>query len=257
MKLKLSLLLALLAMLPLALPADFADDYLLSYPQTVITAAKQPLQWTNKDWQTAGGVLFIAGGLYLFDEEIADLITRNRSAFTKDLAYAGNQFGDGKYVVPALGLTYLGGAVLKSSHTQDTALLSLKSFLLANGMTTSLKYLTQRHRPFSRKGKQFWNGNGFKHSRDSFPSGHSTVVWSVAPILAEQYKDHKWVAPTAYSIAVLTSYARMHDEKHWSSDVFCGAVIGYLTSQLVLKTTPRLDISYSANPNQILLGFDF
>jgi len=250
--------LVLLAVIKLAAQNDnFTSDYLHSYPQTSLTAVKAPLQWEKSDWLKAGGIIFIGSTLYLFDKEIADLVVRNRTSFTNEMATVGNQFGDGRYVLPALGITYLGGHVFHSPKTKDTVLLSLKSFLLANGMTTSLKYLTQRQRPYRNNGKQFWNGEGFSHKRESFPSGHTTVVWSIAPVLAEQYKDKKWVAPTVYSIACLTSYSRMHDEKHWSSDVFAGAVIGYVTSQLVLKTTPRLQITMTPNPQSIMLGYRF
>jgi hypothetical protein len=33
-------------------------------------------------------------------------------------------------------------------------------------------------------------------------------------------------------------FSRLNDDKHWSSDVFIGSIIGYFTAQLVLKDTP-------------------
>ncbi len=238
-------------------PTGFTEAYLLSYPETAVTASKASFKWEREDWTKAAGVVFITGSLYLFDEELSDLVIRNRTDFTKGLAKVGNQFGNGRYVLPALGVTYLSGYLLGSDKTMDTAMLSLKSFLLANGVTSSLKYLTQRQRPISENGKQFWNGKGFSHRRESFPSGHTTIVWSIAPILAEQYKETVWVAPTAYTVACLTSFARIHDSKHWASDVFAGATIGYLTSQLVLRTTPKLQVNLSVNPQIINLSYNF
>jgi len=222
-----------------------------------VSAAKHPFHWDKTHWKQAGGIIFVGTTLYLFDDEITELITRNKTAFTKDLASLGNRFGEGKYVLPALGVTFVGGYLLDSPRTQDTALLALKSFLLANTTSQSLKNLTQRYRPLKDKGKTFFRGKTFSRKRDAFPSGHVTVIWSVAPILAEQYKDYIWVAPAAYTTAILTSYARLHDEKHWASDVFAGAVIGYLTSQLVLKTTPRLEIALSPVPQSINLSYRF
>jgi membrane-associated phospholipid phosphatase len=229
----------------------------LSYPGTALYTAKQPLGWDNSAWAKAGLVLFIGSGLYCFDEEINDFVQSNKDDFTKDLALISNQFGEGKYVLPALGVTWLGGYVFASPKTKDTALLCLKSFFLANGASTSIKYLTQRERPFEHEGKSFWNGKSFIWQRDSFPSGHATVVWSIAPILAEQYKDTFWVPPTVYTVAALTSYARMHDERHWASDVFTGAMVGYLTSQLVLKTTPRLQVIPSVESKGIIINYNY
>jgi len=236
---------------------SFARQYIRSYPQTALLAIQKPPKWNSNDCIKAGSIIVIGGGLYLFDEDINALIKRNRSPFTHDLAKTGNVFGEGKYMLPALGATFLTGYILHSPKTQDTALLSLKSFLLANATSVSLKYLTQRNRPFSNVGNQLWNGDGFSKKRESFPSGHTTIVWSIAPILAEQYKDHKWVAPVVYSVAVLTPYARMHDQKHWASDVFTGAVIGYFTSQLVLESTPRLYIAPSPDSKGLEIVWKF
>lgn len=255
---KILCILVFMAVLKLAAQTDsFTKGYFNSYPQTAKTALQAPIGWDNDSWYKLGGIIFIGSSLYLFDEEIANLVQNNRNDFTKDVATAANYFGEGKYVLPAIGLTWLGGYVFDSPKTQVTALLAVKSFLLANGVSLSLKFLTQRQRPFRKQGKQFWNGQGFDTKRESFPSGHTTIVWSLAPILAEQYKETKWVPSTAYSIAILTSYARMHNDRHWSSDVFAGAVIGYVTSQLVLKTTPRLEIAPSLEPQGINLGYKF
>ncbi|MFO7659760.1 MAG: phosphatase PAP2 family protein [Candidatus Cloacimonadaceae bacterium] len=242
----------------LAAQADnFTKEYLLSYPQTAFEAVQQPVKWEKADWLKVGGIIFIGSSLYLFDEEISELAQRNRTALSNDAATVFNQFGEGKYVLPALGLTWLGGYAFDSPQTQDTALLSLKSFVLANSVTYSLKILTQRERPFAGKGKYFFSGSGFTEKDKSFPSGHTTLVWSIAPILAEQYKEVRWVAPTAYSIAAMTSLARIHHHRHWSSDVLAGAAVGYFTSQLVLKTTPRLHISPSLENSGLNFGYRF
>jgi hypothetical protein len=232
-------------------------SYLGSYPQTTINTLQRPLSWDNNDWTKAAGFVFIGGCLYFFDEEISKTALNNRTQETKDIAYISNQFGEGKYILSALFVTYLSGFAFDSSKTQDTALLSLKSFLLANGASLSIKTITQRERPFQKRGKTFWNGKDFSFNKDSFPSGHATIVWSIAPILAEQYKESVWVAPTAYSIALLTSYARIHNQRHWASDVYAGAAIGYITSQLVLKSTPRLEVIPTLEPKGVIIGWGF
>lgn len=236
---------------------DFCLSYLNSYPQTLVYAGHKVSNLDYDALHKAVGFVFIGGYLYVFDEEINDIFQRNKTDFTQNLATAANQFGEGKYMLSALGLTWLTGYVSGSEHTQDTALLSLKSFLLANGVSLTLKTLTQRERPFQNKGKEFFNGEGIKKSRESFPSGHTTIVWSIAPVLAEQYKQTRWVAPTAYGVAIMTSLARLHNERHWSSDVYAGALIGYFTAKTVLKTTPRLYVYPSADLSGVGLGFNF
>ena len=231
----------------------YTSVYLNSYPQTVVEGITAPADWDVSEWLTAVGLVGVGAGLYVFDEDINRLVLDNRSGFTSDISHFGKQFGEGKYMFPAAALTALGGYIFDSDKTTDTGLLCIKSFLLANGLTTSLKFLTQRERPYEEKGKKFYNGNGFALNRDSFPSGHATVAWSIAPIIAAQYKEHVWVAPLAYSCAGFTSYSRMHDNKHWASDVFAGSLIGYFTAKLTLQSTNRLQVL----PNSDAKGFSF
>ncbi|MBM3212049.1 phosphatase PAP2 family protein [Candidatus Poribacteria bacterium] len=237
--------------------SSYPKEYLLSYPQTVIYVAKEPLNWQSAHWLKAASYVMIGSCLYIMDEEINELVLHNSNDFTKGVSVVGKQFGEGRFILPAMGITYATGYFYDSPKLMDTSLLCLKSFFLANGVSVSLKYLTQRHRPYHEKGKGFWNGKGFSTKRESFPSGHTTVVWSTAPIVAEKYKESRWVPPVVYTIATATSYSRMHDNKHWSSDVFIGAVIGYFTAKSVLKTTPTLIISPSSELNGIQFGWKF
>jgi len=224
--------------------------YLESYPESVGKALVAPLNWNSGHWFRTGALVFSTGALYLADEDIRDFFQRNHSEFSDALMTSAKQFGESKYVLPVLGATVLGGYILDSDKTMDTGLLSLKSFILANSVTITLKTLLQRPRPSADKGKEFFSGKGFDRKRDSFPSGHSTIVWSLAPILADQYQKNKWVPPAAYGIAALTSISRVHDNNHWASDVFAGAVIGYVSAKLTLDSTPRLQVL----PNPDLAG---
>ena len=233
--------------------ASYALRYLASYPHTVAEGAKAPLSWDGSDWLSASALVLATASLYLVDEEIRDYVQEQRNDSSDIVMTAAKQFGEGIYVLPALGFTVLGGYLTDSKTTMDTGLLGLKSFVLSQCVTQTLKLGTQRRRPSSGKGKEFWAEGGFERKHDSFPSGHSTIVWSLAPILAHQYAEQRWVAPVVYSIATLTSISRVHDNNHWSSDVFAGAVIGYLGAKLTLADSPRLQLL----PNPELSGLSF
>lgn len=231
----------------------YSIEYLKSYPQTVWEGTTAPLSWDAKDWVKAAAITGIAAGLYIYDEDINQWVQEHKNDKTKQIRVVAKQFGEGKYMLPAIALGTVGGLILHDDKTVDTGMISLKSFILANGTSQVLKFATQRNRPISRKGKQFFNGEGFSKSRESFPSGHATVAWSVAPVIAAQYKDSSLVPPLAYGIATLTSLSRMHDNKYWASDAFVGSMIGYLSAQLCLKTTPRFRLS----PSPDLQGIGF
>ena len=118
----------------------------------------------------------------------------------------------------------------------------MKSFVLSSVICQGLKLATQRNRPSEGLGKKFWQESKISFDNDSFPSGHSTVVWSIAPILADQYQESNWIPPVSYGIATLTSLSRIYNDEHWASDVLAGAAIGYFSAKLVSTSTP-LDIS--------------
>jgi membrane-associated phospholipid phosphatase len=235
---------------------DYWKDYALSYPQTAVKACSAPLDWETGDWLTAGGVVLAGGVLYAYDEELRDVFQRNRTDWGDDVMTVFKQFGEGKYVFPAILATALGGYLAGSDKTLDTGLLCLKSFILAEGVTQGLKIATQRQRPFKELGKEFWNEPELTFDR-SFPSGHSTMAWCLAPIFAHQYKDSGWVGPTAYGIAALNSYSRLNDDKHWASDVFASAVIGYVSARLVLEDTPRLAVSPDPGLGGVSFRYEF
>jgi hypothetical protein len=69
-------------------------------------------------------------------------------------------------------------------------------------------------------------GFSFKYEKILFPSGHSALAFSLAMVIASKYKGT--VIPIiAYITAVLTALSRVHDKKHWASDIFLGSVIGF------------------------------
>lgn len=65
----------------------------------------------------------------------------------------------------------------------------------------------------------------------SFPSGHASVAFAAATILAYFDKNRRWFY---YLFAVLISYSRIYLGCHYFFDVIGGALVGYLISQLLL-----------------------
>lgn len=235
----------------------FIPDYLISYPETIWEGVSAPVHWNGEDWLAATAILGVGTGLYFLDEDIRTIMQRNHISWLDDVSFSFKQFGEGKYVFPVAGLTMLTGYLVGSDKTLDTGLLCMKSLLISGAVTNTLKYVSQRQRPLSDNGNSFWNGEGFVRRRDSFPSGHATIVWSLAPILAEQYKDKKWVAPAAYTVATLTSLSRVYDDRHWASDAFAAAIVGYFTARLTLSTTPRVQVTPYPASNGIMISIDF
>lgn len=67
----------------------------------------------------------------------------------------------------------------------------------------------------------------------SFPSGHTSNAFAVATV-AQQHYGWKIGVP-AYGLAGLMGISRIHQDKHWLSDVVAGATLGYISGRTVTR----------------------
>jgi membrane-associated phospholipid phosphatase len=72
----------------------------------------------------------------------------------------------------------------------------------------------------------------------------------MATVIAEVYKDKPLVPYLAYGAAAVTAYARMHDNRHWASDVLAGAIAGHLITKILIRT---LESSGKLNRSGIII----
>ena len=71
----------------------------------------------------------------------------------------------------------------------------------------------------------------------SFPSGHATIAWAMATVLAAKKPDGK---PLYYILALAISLSRIYLGKHYPLDVVAGGIIGWGIGVLIEKLSPRL-----------------
>ena len=87
----------------------------------------------------------------------------------------------------------------------------------------------------------------------SFPSGHAAGGFAVATVLARHY-GWKGAIP-GYAGAAYIAAARVHDNKHYLSDVTFGAAMGIAGSRTVLRTGRYgVRVSPALAPGQIGLS---
>jgi membrane-associated phospholipid phosphatase len=117
-----------------------------------------------------------------------------------------------------MGASILLMAYGNESHRETGKLLS-SAYMGAGIITYGMKRLVGRKRPLDET-----LGN------PAMPSGHASIVFSVATILGYQYP--KWRIPL-YIGAGLVSFSRVYLGRHYTSDVIAGAAIGTATGVLV------------------------
>ncbi|MCD4683876.1 MAG: phosphatase PAP2 family protein, partial [Bacteroidales bacterium] len=200
---------------------DFNKKYIASYWHDTKKIVASPIKWRAKEWSIFAGILGASVVTYVYDKEIYDFFQRNKSETTEIVSkYVIEPWGSGLYSIPLLGIIYLSAG--KNNHHKNVALTGLKAFLLSGGAAVLTKHIFHRHRPSDNEPPDpyMWQGPyPFTMDYTSFPSGHTTTAFAVASVLAQGYKDKLWVGITSYSIATLVGLSRLHDGKHWATDV--------------------------------------
>jgi len=210
----------------------FNKYYFKKYWTDTKAIVTSPLEWDAKDWTKLGVFVAAEGGLLFADQSVANFFQTHRT--TTETYISKNileHFGaEHSFIVISGIFTY--GILAKNNKSISTALLALESFALASLITRIPKTLVGRQRPDNWQGYGPFHFDGPLHGT-SFPSGHTTASFAVASVLATQFRDHKWIPITAYSVATLAGLSRIYDNKHWLTDVVAGATIGTLVGNLV------------------------
>jgi membrane-associated phospholipid phosphatase len=170
------------------------------------------------------------GTLIATDPSTAGALKNNQSRLnlSRDISYVGSGYGAGGIAAAF----YVFGRVEHDARARETGLLSAEALIDSGIVAQVLKAASRRPRPLSDQDR---NGDFFEGG-SSFPSGHATAAWSVAAVVACEYKDHPLVRFGAYGLAAAVSAARYTGQNHFLSDVLVGSAIGYGIGHYVCRT---------------------
>lgn len=131
--------------------------------------------------------------------------------------------------VLGLGYVQIGGAVAtwgigraidKRGRVAHIGLDLLRAQIVTQSLTYGLKYGVRRDRPDLSDGY-------------SFPSGHASTTFASASVL-EAHFGWKFGVP-GYALAAYVAASRLHENRHWLSDVVFGGAIGVAAGRAVTR----------------------
>ncbi len=191
------------------------------------------LKISDAEWlvPTAG----IATGLFMTDPTTAHELTRNSHL---DTAAKFSDVGLGLFAATS-GTMYLAGRHFNDDHLREAGLLSAEAAADTFVVTDALKYSLRRERPDVDRGQ----GAFFQSGGTSFPSGHASISFAIATVIAHEYPG-TFSQFASYGLASAVSLARVGGQKHFPSDVFIGGTIGYLIGRSVYKNHHDPDVDY-------------
>ena len=115
--------------------------------------------------------------------------------------------------------------VKAKNHWFDQTKYLFISNILTTAITQGLKHTTLKIRP-----------NGAPYA---FPSGHTTLAFTNATVLYNEFKDSSpFLAYSGYFFSTTTGAFRILNDKHWLSDILTGAGIGIIATNLVYYFEP-------------------
>jgi hypothetical protein len=214
--------------------------------------AAAPFHFKTRQWLYTAAAAGITTALIFADEDIDEWARtqKQKHQWVNKSSPFITEFGS-NYGIYSVITTGLVSAAFKDEKGVQTSLLATQAVITSGIWTQVIKLLTGRERPkasyiFSQIDGGQWHGpfsefldvnpdNRSRFSYDAFPSGHTATAFSIATVFATQYNEYKVVPVIFYSAATLVGISRLTEHEHWASDVFVGALLGYLSGKQVVQ----------------------
>lgn len=208
--------------------------------------------------------------------EIEKLKRNSVNRFDRGATYnwspSASNFSDVPYhIMPLLPMTL--GIPLAVNKKWDNAftlgLMYTEVLFFTKGITGLTKTLTARTRPYMYNTQftpeeRFALQQGETTPRTSFISGHTSVTFAYAVLLAKTYSDiygnttwSKIIWATAVSAATATAWARVEAGVHYPTDVLAGAIVGSALGYFIpeLHKTKNKKLSLIVTPSLFNIAY--
>jgi membrane-associated phospholipid phosphatase len=201
-----------------AAPADKPTrGFVSALAHNLLDDVKHLPRMDNAYWLAGGGALALA-------------VHPADNTFNRHLVGPGDQIfkigaiiGETPTILGAAAATYAIGRWKGSTHAQHLGLDEIEASLLAGGIVIAAKQIVRRDRPLL--------ADGTRQPGFAFPSGHATATFAAATVL-QQHLGYRAGLPT-YLIASYVAVSRLHDNRHYASDVVFGAATGIVIGRSV------------------------
>jgi membrane-associated phospholipid phosphatase len=183
-----------------------------------------PARFTTWEWIATGGAVSGIVALMGVDGRLQNHFAAPGGE-QKDLWDIPTLYGEITFAGALTLGTYTAGLVGHDREMRTTSRLMFESLALSASAMLAIRFLAGRSRPSENHGPRDFKGFRWDNAEESFPSGHAVVTFAMSTVLAER-ADHPLARVALYGLATLTAASRVHDNRHWTSDVVAGALLG-------------------------------
>jgi membrane-associated phospholipid phosphatase len=231
-----------------------------------------PVHIRTRDILPIAGLAALTGVLIVNDEAIHRGFMDYRDTHNWVQAVSPVITQMGAYGAWGAAALFLGvGLIAGDKKSTETGVLASSAMLQSGILVVFLKGLFGRQRPFWADGVDHWSGpvgffkrfeSGQNGRYDSFPGGHSATAFSLATVVAMQYRKTVWVPILAYSVATGVALSRVTENKHWLSDSLVSSVLGCVIGRLVVRNhrsryhlTPTAGVAHGSPSFAVTFSF--
>jgi len=219
--------------MPPVKPVDRLNgEFLKNLGRDFAAVVSSPVRWGSGDWLKFVVLAGTGAAIYGFDKDIYDWVQRSKGSASEDASTILGKLGNGGYLTAFMAALYAGGEIFDEPGLRRTALLSLESFLTTSALVLGLKAGFGRARPNAGEGARSFHPFSLSTRYTSFPSGDAAGAFAVAATIAEESSE-PFIDVLAYGLAGLVAVFRVHDRKHWPTDVLAGSALGFFVGKKI------------------------
>ncbi len=209
------------------------------------------IPWKTKNLKYTGLTLGITAGLFLADENITEYMRKHQSSSFSEFIKYPKLWGDGHYIIAGGSVLLLSGLIIKEPKITSLGIYIYEGFLYSGLYVTFVKFIFGRARPYTEEGSLSFHPFSTETANTSFYSGHTTEAFTLSSIIANYFKN-TYISILAYTVSALTGIERVYNNKHWTSDVFLGAVTGIIIGKSIIDN--NTDIHYDWKNSSIRIS---
>jgi hypothetical protein len=152
-------------------------------------------------------------------DQYVDLHLRNHYDGVNTAFAPGKYVGDTPEQVAGSIGAYLFGRLLDKPKVAHLGMDLIQAQVLTEALVEPIKFATHRARPDA-------------SNNQSFPSGHAAITFATATVIERHLGWKKSLL--GYTIASYVAMSRLHDNRHYLSDVVFGAAVGSIAGRTVV-----------------------
>ena len=207
---------------------------------------KSPLKMNAKKYLFWAPVLVSTAICFRNDERIHSSFNdfQSKNSWVGKVSPVITDIGSTRVILGTTMIFYGVGVLFNNTKAKQTGVMAVQALGHAAIIVTAGKLITGRERPSYNNGISTWHwfpsslkqfGSDPQPKYNSFPSGHTIAVWSVATVIAKQYRKTIIIPVLAYGLATGVGLSRVVEDAHWLSDVVVGAALGFTIGSFVVK----------------------